>query len=625
MPPSDNHAILASMARRQMVIGLLIFMGLVGIAWRLFTLQIIEQKSYVAAAQNNRIEQIPKPAPRGEILDRHGKVLATTLPRYDVTYYISTPRDSTLTWVPELAQLLQVPEEQQAKWQKLITEGQPYTRVSLIEDVPLSQLIPVAERQADWPGVTISVSTKRSYPYAQATSHLTGYLGAITPAELERLGPLDYRATDLTGKGGLEQQYGTGLRGKEGWQSLEVDHRGRVQAVLTEPLVIDPQTGETREVFQRPQEGPPLHTTLDIDLQMGIADLFGSYRGAVVAMDVNTGEILAAYSNPAYDPNVFAADTVGQDIPKLFDDPSKPVFNRFLMGAYPPGSTFKVVVAMAGLEEHAVSPSTILNCDGVFHTPTHDFHCNSLSGHGAVTIERGIAVSCNEYFYQLGDKLGVDRISKYAEALGLGQRTGIDLPLERQGLVPTRDWKLQQYGEKWYQGDTLNYAIGQSKINVTPLQQAALYAFIANGGHPVVPHLNADAAPATPTITLQVRPETLATIRAGLRDVVTIGTARSINVNPVPGLMLAGKTGTADDVPGEKPHSWFISYAPYDHPQVVLVVIAEQAGHGSDAALPVAKQIYRLKAMQRYLGMLPAEQLGPVVPQAKPTQLASLD
>jgi len=594
----DTQISAGTMARRQALLGILILAGLVAIGLKLFQMQVLQQREFIEAAQRNRLEELPQPAPRGEILDRHGRVMATTLPRYDVTYYIPDTLPDDWSWIPRLVELLALSPEASEGWREAIEKAKPFTRVPLAEDVPLARLVELVERQAEYPGIGISTRTKRSYPYAQATSHLLGYLGRVSEPELKRLGPEWYQGIDQTGKGGLEEQYDAHLRGDPGYQYLEVDFRGRVQAVLTDPILLDPRTGESIPAAREAREGPALRTTIDAELQSQVAQAFTGYHGAAVVMDVHDGAVLAAVSAPTYDANLFAGKVSSETAKSLFATDESPVLNRWMGATFIPGSTWKIVTALAGLEEGVITEHTVLSCDGVFRTKGRNFHCHKLSGHGSENVRKALADSCDDYFYQVGVKLGADRISKYARLYGFGAKTGIDLPAEVAGLAPTTQWKLENRGGKWYQGDTLNYAIGQGYASVTPLQMAKAYSFLANGGHPVVPHLNADAAFEVPPVELTINPKHLRIIQEGLRLVVTGGTGRSAGTLPVP---IAGKTGTADHVSGMKPHSWFASYAPYDNPQVTVVVIAESAGHGSDAALPVVRKIYQLPAIQQYL------------------------
>lgn len=610
---TEQHQVYAGMVRKQMLIAGLLIIGLVGLGSRLFQMQVLEQERYIRAAQRNRLEEVPQPAPRGEILDRYDTVLAASVPQYDVTFYVPGTPLSDWTWIPALAALLRLPEGTTENWQELIEAAKPFTRVVLVKDVPLARLIELAERQAEYPGVTITTRTKRSYPLAQSASHLLGYVGAISPQEFERLGPMGYRRDDEIGKGGLEQQYDARLRGVPGHQYLEVDHRGRVQGRLLEPILLDPQTGLSLSAESPPQQGPALRTTLDAELQEGVARLMQGYRGAAIAMDVHTGELLAAVSSPSYDPNLFGPAAPVSDVKALFDDPHKPVLNRFMAGAYIPGSVWKIVTQLAGLEERLVTEQTTFYCDGVFTLANQEFKCHRLSGHGSQNATQAMANSCDEYYYQLGHKLGVDRISKWAHYFGFGEPTGIDLPQEAGALVPTSQWKRDTRGEKWFPGNTIHYSIGQGYVLITPLQLARAYALLANGGKLVTPHLNADLIPEQTAPPLEVDPKNLQIVRDGLRMVVRGGTGRGINFSD---MEVAGKTGTADHVANQRPHSWFVCYAPYKDPKVVVVVLTESAGGGGEVSLPIARQILRLPAMHKHLGL---------VEPADPTVLAQAE
>lgn len=598
---SDTHAVYAGMIRKQLTIGAVLLLTLGALSWRLFEMQVLDQQAYLLSAQTQRLEELEQPAPRGEILDRHGRTLADSVPQYDVTFYVPDIPLTDWTWMPRLTELLKLDPKLTSDWQELITKAKPYTRVVLVQDVPLARLIEIAERAPEFPGISIATGIKRSYPLAQATAHITGYVGQISPAEFERLGPMGYKRSDLIGKGGLEQQYDASLRGTPGYLTLEVDHRGRVQRRLMEPILLDPQTGESRPAETPPQQAPSLKTTLDAELQEGIARIMQGYAGSAVVMDVRTGELLAAVSLPSYDPNLFGAAASSSDVQTLWDDVNKPVLNRFSGAKFVPGSTWKIVTAIAGLEERVITEHTTFYCDGVYPTVTKDFKCHKLSGHGTEDLRRALADSCDDYFYQLGVALGPDRMAKWGAMYGFGDLTGIDLPGEVKGLVPTSTWKRENRGEKWYMGDTIPYAIGQGYVETTALQMARAYALLANDGFLVTPHLNAESRPEPVRPELVPDPKHLQIIREGLRMVVRVGTARGANFSD---FAIAGKTGTADHTTGKRPHTWFASYAPYDQPQVVVVVMLDsEGGKGGEAAWAFSRKIYQVPAMRQYLGV----------------------
>jgi len=612
---NESHAIFAGMVYKQLLIGALLLLLLSALGWRLFEMQVLDQQGYLLSAQRQQIEEVKQPAPRGEILDRNGVPLADSVPQYDVTFYVPEFPLTDWSWIPKLRQLLSLTGEATASWQDEITSAKPYTRVTLVRDIPLSRLMELAERGSEFPGIRIATGIKRSYPLAQATAQLLGYVGAISPAEFERLGPMGYRRDDMIGKGGLEAQYDASLRGNPGYQTLQIDHRGVVQARMTKPILLDPQTGETRPAEAPPQQGPALRTTIDAALQESIARLLQGYGGTAIVMDPYIGEIYAAVSLPSYDPNLFGGGAPASEVSALFEDPKKPMLNRFSGAYFVPGSTWKIVTALAGLEEQIITEHTSYYCDGVYHTQTKDFKCHKLTGHGSRNLLGAMADSCDDYFYQLGVGLGVDRISKWAKTFGFGEPTGIDLPGESAGLVPTSDWKRERRGEKWFVGDTIPYAIGQGYVLTTPLQMARAYALLANGGYLVTPHLNADSRPAPIEPQPTPKPENLEIIRRSLRMVVRGGTARGANFSD---FQIAGKTGTADHVVGKRPHTWFASYAPYEKPQVVVVVMLESVGgKGGEAAWAFARQIYQLPQMRPYLGLQ-----SPATPE-EATQLAS--
>ncbi|HEY2986341.1 MAG TPA: penicillin-binding protein 2, partial [Candidatus Binatia bacterium] len=457
----------------------------------------------------------------------------------------------------------------------------------------------------DLPGVTLRTRPRRSYVESGMAAHLLGYLSEIGPRQLKTQKANGYSMGDEIGQFGLERRWEEFLRGQSGGQQVEVDALGRRVRVL-------------HEVEDVP--GHNVILTLDKDVQQTAYEALQGKEGAIVALDVSNGAVLAMASTPAFDPNVFARGVTAQEWRNLMTDRLHPLNNRAIHGQYPPGSTFKIVLAIAALEEGAVQPDTHLGCAGSMAFGNRVFRDWKKEGHGSVDLHRGIVQSCDVYFYQVGQRLGVDKIAHYARALGLGAKTGIDLDDEKSGLIPDSEWKKKRYGQPWFPGETPSIAIGQGYVTVTPLQMANMMATVANGGTLYRPWFVRKVESLDGTVIREYEPEeissitfkegTLEQVRKALADVVnsgegTGGAAKSQVTQ------IAGKTGTAqvaemrgNTIKSEnlayliRDHAWFVSYAPADKPEIAVVVIVEHGGHGGSAAAPLAK-----KVIEKYLAV----------------------
>jgi penicillin-binding protein 2 len=489
--------------------------------------------------------------------------------------------------------------------------GGPYKSILIRKDIGRELLAAVEAHKYDLPGISVQVNPIRNYSEGQLATHLIGYLGEISAKELasERYGA--NRAGDYVGKVGIEKVFESYLRGERGGRQVEVSALGRVARVIKS---VDPTPGNN------------IFLTIDAALQKKAEELLAvelseGKAGVITAMDPRTGEMLVMASSPAYDPNLFVTGLSVEKWEELSTNPNRPLGNKVIQ-AYPPASVYKIVVAMAGLEEGIIDAETTFNCTGALFFGDRSFRCWSrkYGGHGEVDLVQALAQSCDVYFYKVGQELGVDRIAWYATACGLGEPTGIDLDHESSGLIPTAAWKKRRYNEAWQAGETLNIAIGQGYNQVTPLQALSLTAAVANGGNKYKPQIvKAIKSAEGETLfesepvylgRLPVSPETLALVKKGLREVVAgkSGTARAIALPDIP---ISGKTGTAQVVSrrdneaaeedGEKPlettpHAWFVAYAPADDPRIAIAVFVEHGDHGSDMA-PLAKEI-----IQVYLG-----------------------
>ena len=556
--------------------------------------QIGQHERFLAMAENNHQRRLSLRAPRGAVLDRDGEVLVENRHSLNISFVREQVEDVD-AWIARLARTTGTDEAAIAD----IVERQPRASASrpvvVIRDASLSQVAAVAARKPELPGLVVEQVPTRRYPGATFGAHALGYVGEVTDVQLSLPHFEGLRSGAIVGHAGIEYAYNDRLMGTDGSRHVIVNSVGR-------------EIETVREVA--PVEGAPLELTIDYDLQRAAEEAFqaAGFDGAAVVLDPRSGEVLALVSRPAYDPNVFASGIDAAAWGELLADPLNPLQNRALRGRYSPGSTFKVVMAIAALEEGVVEPHDEVVCrgGGVFYG--RFFACHSM--HGSVDMARALAQSCNTYFYRLGQSLGIDRIHKWATALGLGRMSGIDLPHEVQGLVPSREWKRATRGERWYSGETISVAIGQGQVSVTPLSMAVMMAAVANDGKVPTPRVLRPAFPGRSgrgeveevraAKSLQLAPETLATVRRGLWTAVNgVGTARRARV---PGRDVIGKTGTAQVVSLSgrraatgseadlRDHGWFVFAAPRDDARIAGVVFAEHGEHGYLAA-PIARHV----------------------------------
>jgi penicillin-binding protein 2 len=575
--PDPEHrgrppARLASLA-----VALTVAFGSLGV--RLWQLQVLQGDYYAQLADSNRLRVHRVAAPRGLVLDRRGRPLVTNRPAFSVSL-LPMELDAPRRVLPELSRILGVPEAE--LWARLEQgRSRPFEPVRVRRDVGIRVVTVLEERRHELRGVVVEAEPVRVYPYGRVGAHVLGYLGEVSAEELEALQPRGYRPGDLVGKAGVERQYDAVLRGDDGEQVVEVDAAGRPLRVL-------------REQAGRP--GRSLVLALDWDLQQEAEAQLASRAGAVVAMDPRTGEVLALASSPSFDPNAFAVGISERDWKALAGDRRNPLLNRATASAYEPGSVFKVVTGLAALQERRASPGSRFVCTGSLRLGRWVFR--DLQAHGVVDFTTGVAQSCNVMFWLLGRSVGPEALAHYAEQLGFGQPTGVDLPQEVEGNVPSRDYKERTWGEPWYPGDTLNMAIGQGFVLATPVQVARALSAVANGGVLLQPRVaRAVLSPEGKVVRrfgpvvqgrLGVRSEVLAALRRGLEAVVARGTGRAAAVQ---GLQVAGKTGSAE-TPRGRPHAWFAGYAPADDPRLVVVVLVEHGARGGLAAAPVAQAIF---------------------------------
>jgi penicillin-binding protein 2 len=560
---------------------------LVLIAAGFWFVQMVQGDYYRELAENNRLRKLPIQAPRGLIYDRHGRLLVENIPSYNLT--IDRSRSGNVKKAMDfVADVLGKPREDlQALRERY--RGIPVFKPVLVgENLTLAQVARIGVASLEFPEFEVEVQHLRLYRHGAQTAHLLGYLGEVTPEEVDSAeGALT--AGDLVGKKGLEKTYDSALRGKDGERVVVVDSRGEL----------------LREYGRQPAvPGKNLTLTLDLDFQQEAARLLDGPEkvGAIVALDPRNGEVLALVSSPSFNSNIFARRLASDEWQALLDEPNNPLQDRALQNAYSPGSTFKIVMATAGLSEHVISEHDSVFCPGSTVIYGHPFRCWKKGGHGTVDVHQALAHSCDVFFYHLGQKLGIERIAKYARLFGLGSPTGIDIQGEKRGLVPDPAWSLKYRKIPWYPGETISVSIGQGPVLLTPLQMAMMTAIVANGGRKVVPHLIKDAADLPEPEQVPFDPKALDAVRRGLWAVVNEPGGTAYNGARVAGKDIAGKTGSVQVIAqaqrNEKnlpfkyrDHGWFTSFAPLADPRIVLVVFAEHGG-GSHGAMPLAQALY---------------------------------
>lgn len=608
----------SGLQRRFLVFSLAAAVFFVILLLRLWYLQVVQDERYREMAERNRTRFITSDAPRGRIYDRNGTLLVDSRPAFTVSVLRQEIADRQILF-SRLARLLKVdPRLLAARWQagRALPAYQP---LPLLEDIDRSTMEIVQEHGVELPGVIVEGKPLRDYPNGPVAPHLLGYLGEITEKELALPEYADYRPGSLIGKIGLERFLEAKLRGEDGYRLIEVNVRGREQRQVT---------------ARKPVPGQRVILALDARVQQAAETAFGEEAGAAVALDVRNGDVLALVSRPTFDPAQFANGISAAEWRALSQDPRHPMQNKALRGQYPPGSTFKIVVALAALEAGVAAPSTTVTCSGGIHLGSHEFRCWNKSGHGAVDLHRALKESCDVWFYRVGLQLGIERIASMAHRLGLGQQTGFPFGGEQAGLIPDREWKKKRFKAPWYDGETAICSIGQGYVLATPLQLAAMTAAAANGGTVWKPQvvkrieglrgeLLWAASPAKQS-EVKLSPGDLAAVHHALEAVVNEagGTANRSRLKEV---RYAGKTGTAQVV-GRKggreadtsryenrDHALFVAYAPAVAPEIAVAVIVEHGGHGGSAAAPVAKAMF-----EAYFGIerpkegegLPAEATG---------------
>jgi penicillin-binding protein 2 len=598
--------------RRTRLLYAILFIVFGALIARLSFLQIIDGERYTFLSENNRVRIKRIPGTRGMVLDRGGQLLVDSRPSFDLLF-VAEDAEAPESTLRQLARYLGRDEKELLAIFDENKRRPAFEEVVIGKDVDWATVVAVEAHQLDLPGITLRARPRRSYTDGQIGAHVLGYLGEIGPRQLKVLKDQGYTIGDEVGQYGLEKKWEDFLRGQSGGQQVEVDALGRRVRVL-------------HEVTDVP--GYTVHLTLDRQLQDTAFEALKGKEGTLVALDVNTGDILAMVSTPAFDPNVFSRGIKSDEWQSLVKDKLRHLSNRAIQGQYPPGSTFKIITAIAGLEEGVLQPESRISDPGYYYFGNRQFRDWKKGGHGSVDLHRAIVESCDTYFYQAGQRIGVDRIAKWARAFGLGEKSGAALDDEKGGIVPDSEWKRKRFRQPWYPGETLSVAIGQGYLTVTPLQLANMMAALANGGTLYRPRIVSKIESVDGTSvrefgpekirTISMKPATLERLHKALAHVVngaggTGGAARSTVVE------IAGKTGTAQVIEMKgaylkseqlsyfnRDHAWFVAYAPAQNPKIAVVTLVEHGGHGGDAAAPLAK-----KVIERYMELQnrqPAEQ-----------------
>jgi penicillin-binding protein 2 len=573
---------------------------LAAIAAGFWSVQIIQGDYYRELAENNRLRKLPVKAPRGLIYDRHGRLLVENMPSYNLMFDRSRTVDARRS-LGFAARMLGRPLPELQALMRGYQATPEFKPVLLAENLTLSQVAHFGVQGLEYPEFEVEVHHLRLYRHREQMAHVIGYLAEATQEEIEASEGL-YSPGDLVGKKGIEQIYDRDLRGEDGERVVVVDSRG-----------------ELLEEYGRKPAVPGKNLTLSIDLELqqeAARWLDGPEKvGAVVAMDPRNGELLALVSAPSFNPNLFARRLQKGEWQALLEAPHNPLQDRALQNTHSPGSVFKIVMATAALTEGVANEQTRVFCGGAGVFYGRRFRCWRAGGHGSVDVRGALKHSCDVWFYTMGQKLGIERIARYARLFGIGSPTGIELQGEKKGLVPDEAWSQKVRGHKWYPGETISVSIGQGPVLMTPLQMAEMMAIVANGGRRVVPHLIKDGPVRTESVPLD--PKALQAVREGLWKVVNEPGGTALR-SKVEGIDMAGKTGTvqviaqssrtdARSLPFKyRDHAWFASFAPLNDPRLVVVVFAEHGGSGSRMAAPIAQALnakyFKVDIPQRLIG-----------------------
>jgi penicillin-binding protein 2 len=572
------------------------------LAFGLWRLQVVGSDYYASLAEQNRVRKVPILAPRGKILDREGRIIVDNYPSFSALLLRDQQRDLYAD-VPRIAEGLHMPPDEVRERLRRFASMPQYQPIILKDDITPDELAFIEAHRNELPELDTIMSHRRLYPKNGFLAHLIGYVGEVSKDMLDQEQFQFYEQGDIVGMSGVERQYNDLLMGKNGARNVIVNSRGKVIRPLDENPAVP---------------GKPLKLTVDIDLQIAAEEALGDKNGAIVALDPHTGEILAMVSRPAFDPNAFAVRITREEWNQLITDEAHPLLNKAIQAQLAPGSVFKIIMAVAGLQEN-ISQTLHVNCGGGATFYGRRFACWVKTGHGGVEIRRAIYQSCDVYFYTLAERLGIGRIAQYATALGFGQKTHIDLPQEASGVMPSEEWKIKNFKQKWYAGETISVGIGQGAVATTPIQLARALGGIAMDGRLMRPHVAfpdllprqyQDQMAAYPAeVTVPIDPENWQTITDAMAEVVNpIGTAPSAHLKDID---LAGKTGSSQTISNAgkarltgsrqqfRDNGWFVGFTPRRDPDIVVTALIEQGEHGYLAARVVAQVIKAYVDKQR--------------------------
>jgi penicillin-binding protein 2 len=582
---------LGELQRRLIIlrVGLLLVVALLGL--QLWNLQIREGPYYRDLSENNRTRSVIMEPARGLIYDRNGVLLANNVPSFTLYVSLEDVKDRDRL-IDQLSTLLGLDEALVRK--KLTARGSKQLPRKVKDRLTLREATLVESHRLDLPGVMVQVESQRNYPGGVTASHLLGYVGEVSPEQLEKPDFADLHQGSIVGQYGVEKFFDRLMRGQAGQKSIEVDAVGHEKRTV---------------VVEQPHAGDDSYLTIDARLQKVAENLLGEESGAIVALDPRTGDVLAMASRPGFDSNILSRELTPKQWAEIVQDERRPLNNRASQGQYPPGSVFKIMMAAAALETKTVTPSTSIYCNGGYQFGRRLYHDWKAGGHGSVDLRHALVQSCDVYFYTVGQRMGIETIASFAHQFGLGEETGIELPSERVGIVPSEAWKQKAKNEAWLPGETISASIGQGYVNVTPLQMASLIGTVANDGVMFRPRLvqavrdratgELQQRSAVPKRTLNLRPGILPVIKEALAGVVKEGTGTRAQSALV---TIAGKTGTAQmtalrtgpekDIPKKfRDHAWFVAFAPVEAPTIAVAVLGEHMGHGGSASAPLAKEL----------------------------------
>lgn len=577
------------------ILGTIAFLAIYGGLWYL---QVEKGEQYRLLAEANRLRKVMVPPQRGMMFDRRGRIIVGNRVAFAIILDREKPYDAA-GLARDLASPLDIPESVLKERLERYRGRPTYERAVIKEDVSMADVAFVESHRFEYPTLQITTEPKRDYLFGRETAHVVGYVGEASDQQLKIDSSL--MMGDTVGRTGIERAHDVQLRGERGEELVEVNSVGR-------------RIGEAT-AGKPPVPGDDAYLTIDLDLQKKLAEALGDEVGAGVFLDPRSGEILAMVSTPAYDPNLFARRFTRAEWRGVMENPLHPLQNRAIQGRYSAGSTYKLVVALAGLESGLIDEGTTVHCSGIANFFGRPFHCWKKEGHGTVALNAAIAQSCNIYFYTVGNRIGIDRIAAEAHRFGFGAKTGIDLVGEEAGVVASPEWKMATQHEPWYAGETISVSIGQGPTDVTVLQMSDFAGMLATGGIAYRPRLIriAKGTPVSPEVMrkIDIQPHALTVVRNAMKAVVESGTAAKVKL---PGITVVGKTGTvqvyraSSGVDSDKlaknlrDHAWFIGYAPMENPTIAFAVLIEHGGHGGSVSAPVVR-----KVLEVYFGIPPRE------------------